>query len=78
MLVRAALINSLYRRGLGLTPRARTQHPKGALVNHLSTDISRVDYAAQWFHPSWTSPIQVSRLEIRSIVRFVKLTERPL
>lgn len=60
ILARAALINSLYARGLGLTPKARTIHSNGALVNHLSTDISRIDYLFQWFHPMWTAPVQVS------------------
>lgn len=45
VLARAALIGSLYKRGLSLTPKERTLHPGAALVNHMSTDISRVDFA---------------------------------
>jgi len=45
VLARTALIGSLYKRGLSLTPRERTIHPGSALVNHMSTDISRVDFA---------------------------------
>lgn len=59
LLARTALVGSLYKRGLSLTPHERTLHPASALVNHMSTDISRVDYAAQWFHAAWTAPIQV-------------------
>lgn len=51
ILGRASLINSLYKRGLALSPRSRTVHTNGALVNHLSTDISRIDYLFQWAHP---------------------------
>jgi ATP-binding cassette subfamily C (CFTR/MRP) protein 1 len=66
VLARAALIGSLYKRGVYLTPKARTQIPHAALVNHvgviiattglsvliiiqISTDVSRIDAAAQWF-----------------------------
>ncbi|KAF9516365.1 hypothetical protein BS47DRAFT_1371770 [Hydnum rufescens UP504] len=59
---RTALINSLYTRSLNFTPKARTIHSNGTLVNHLSTDISRIDYFFQWFHPTWTSSIQATLL----------------
>ncbi|KAB5592292.1 ABC transporter C family [Ceratobasidium theobromae] len=52
---RAALTASLYSRGLRLRP-GQDQHD---LVNHISTDVSRVDYCAQWFHAIWTAPIQI-------------------
>jgi hypothetical protein len=48
-LVRAALINSLYKRGVSLSGKSRTELPNSVLVNHLSADISRVEMAAQWF-----------------------------
>ncbi|KAG8878402.1 hypothetical protein FRB97_002483 [Tulasnella sp. 331] len=59
VLARAALVSSLYKRGLTLTPKARTRHSNAALINHMSTDISRIDFAAQWIHAVWTAPIQV-------------------
>ncbi|KAG8982744.1 hypothetical protein FRB90_006577, partial [Tulasnella sp. 427] len=59
VLARCALISSLYKRGLKLTPKARSKHSNAALINHMSTDISRIDYAAAWFHAVWTAPIQV-------------------
>ncbi|KAG8974689.1 hypothetical protein FRB90_009724, partial [Tulasnella sp. 427] len=59
VLARCALISSLYKRGMKLTPKARSIHSNAALVNHMSTDISRIDYGAQWFHALWTAPIQV-------------------
>lgn len=86
VLARAALIGSLYKRGLAMTPKERTLHPGAALVNHMSTgkhydpprgrsvahvypDISRVDYAAQWFHATWTAPIQVTLCMILLLVQ---------
>ncbi|EJD47908.1 ABC protein [Auricularia subglabra TFB-10046 SS5] len=60
VLARAALISSLYKRGMRLTPKSRTIHRHADLVNHISTDVSRIDYAAQWFHAFWTAPIQIT------------------
>ncbi|KAF8333586.1 ABC protein [Cantharellus anzutake] len=59
-MARAALINSIYTRGLSFTPRSRKVHTSAALVNHLSADISRIDYLFQWAHPAWTAPVQVA------------------
>lgn len=39
ILARAALISSVYRRGVNLTGKARTKFPNSALVNHISTDV---------------------------------------
>ncbi|KAI0711948.1 P-loop containing nucleoside triphosphate hydrolase protein [Cerioporus squamosus] len=49
LLARAALISSVYKRGVSLTGKARMTLPNAALVTHISTDISRVDACAQWF-----------------------------
>lgn len=43
LLARAALITSVYKRGVRLTGKARTTLPNSALVNHISTDV-RVNY----------------------------------
>ncbi|KZP16437.1 ABC protein [Athelia psychrophila] len=59
-LARAALIASLYKRGMRLTGRSRTHITNATLINHISTDVSRVDTCAQWFHAAWTTPIQVT------------------
>ncbi|PBL03741.1 ABC protein [Armillaria gallica] len=59
VLARAALIHSIYKRGVVLTGEARTQFSNAALINHISTDVSRIDAASQWFHAGWTAPIQV-------------------
>ncbi|KAI9000636.1 P-loop containing nucleoside triphosphate hydrolase protein [Trametes punicea] len=60
LLARAALISSIYKRGVSLTGKARTTLPNSALVTHISTDVSRIDACAQWFHAVWTAPIQVT------------------
>ncbi|KAJ7708108.1 P-loop containing nucleoside triphosphate hydrolase protein [Mycena rosella] len=60
VLARTALTGALYRRAVGLTPKARTRLSNSAVLNHVSTDVSRVDACAQWFHAAWTAPIQVT------------------
>ncbi|KAJ6454129.1 ABC protein [Mycena sanguinolenta] len=60
VLARTALTGALYRRALHLTPAARLRLPNSAVLNHVSTDVSRVDACAQWFHAAWTAPIQTT------------------
>ncbi|KAG1832564.1 ABC protein [Suillus subalutaceus] len=60
VLARAALITCIYERGVNLTGKARVKLNNATLVNHISTDVSRIDACAQWFHASWTAPIQVT------------------
>ena len=59
VLLRAGLITAIYNKALTLSTRARHTHPNGKLVNHISTDVSRIDFAAQFFHMGWTAPIQL-------------------
>ncbi|KAJ3923547.1 ABC protein [Lentinula edodes] len=58
VLARGALTNSVYKRSVVLTGRARIEYTNAKLVNSISTDISRIDAASQWF-VRWTAPIQV-------------------
>ncbi|KAJ7116426.1 P-loop containing nucleoside triphosphate hydrolase protein [Mycena epipterygia] len=60
VLARAALTASIYKRGVRLTGKARTTLTNSDILNHVSTDVSRIDVCAQWFHAAWTAPIQVS------------------
>ncbi|KAK7032833.1 ABC protein [Favolaschia claudopus] len=60
ILVRSALTASIYKRGVRLTGKARTTLTNSDIMNHVSTDLSRIDACAQWFHAAWTAPIQVA------------------
>ncbi|KAG1747121.1 ABC protein [Suillus paluster] len=60
VLARAALITCIYERGVNLTGKARVKLSNAALVNHISTDVSRIDACARLFHAAWTAPIQVT------------------
>ncbi|KAJ7510425.1 ABC transporter [Mycena galericulata] len=59
VLVRGGLITAIYSRSLHLTSRARSTLTNGKLVNHISSDVSRIDFCAGFFHMSWTAPIQM-------------------
>jgi len=49
LLARTALITCIYERGVNLTGKERVKLSNSTLVNHISTDVSRVDACAQWF-----------------------------
>ncbi|KAI0303610.1 ABC transporter [Multifurca ochricompacta] len=59
-LIRAGLITAIYSRSLRLTTRARAKLPNGRLVNHISTDVSRLDFCCGFFHMFWSAPIQMA------------------
>ncbi|ORY64744.1 P-loop containing nucleoside triphosphate hydrolase protein [Leucosporidium creatinivorum] len=58
VLARGALIAAIYRRAMVMSGRARVTITNSKLVSHISTDISRVDFCASFFHLSWTCAIQ--------------------
>ncbi|KAH9989454.1 ABC transporter [Russula vinacea] len=60
VLLRGGLITAIYSRSLRLTTRARATLPNGRLVNHISTDVSRIDFCCGFFHMFWAAPIQMS------------------
>lgn len=61
VLLRTALITSVFSRALSLTSRARTMGgmTAGKFVGLISTDVSRIDYCAGYFHMAWTAPLQM-------------------
>ncbi|KDQ57208.1 hypothetical protein JAAARDRAFT_35814 [Jaapia argillacea MUCL 33604] len=59
VLLRGGLITAIYSRSLHLTNRARATLTNGKLVNHISTDVSRIDFCAGFFHMAWSAPIQM-------------------
>ncbi|EKM58203.1 uncharacterized protein PHACADRAFT_116921 [Phanerochaete carnosa HHB-10118-sp] len=60
VLVRGGLITAIYDRSLRLSSRARTTLTNGKLVNHISTDVSRIDFCCGFFHLAWIAPIQMA------------------
>ncbi|TYJ53516.1 hypothetical protein B9479_005847 [Cryptococcus floricola] len=66
---RTAIVTSIYQQALQFTQKSRGLIPNGKLVNHISTDTSRIDFAAGLFHMLWTSPIQMVIIIIILIVQ---------
>jgi len=61
VLARAALIASIYERGVHLTGKERVKLTNAALVNHISTDVSH-SYDLKPFRYMYIVP-QVSRID---------------
>ncbi|KAM0753983.1 ABC transporter [Meredithblackwellia eburnea MCA 4105] len=59
ILARGALIAAVYRRAMVLSGRARVKISNSKLVNHISTDISRIDFASSFFHFGYTCIFQL-------------------
>lgn len=68
-MLRSAIISSIFNRALRLTQKSRGELPNGKLVNHISTDTSRIDFAAGFFHMTWTAPIQFIVISIILLVQ---------
>ncbi|OWZ63367.1 hypothetical protein AYX15_04629 [Cryptococcus neoformans] len=69
VLSRAAIISAVYQQALQFTQKSRGQIPNGKLVNHISTDTSRIDFAAGFSHMLWTAPVQMIVIIIILIVQ---------
>ncbi|GAA5898535.1 hypothetical protein JCM6882_007809 [Rhodosporidiobolus microsporus] len=59
ILARAALIAAAYRKAMRMSGKARVQVSNAKLMSHISTSISRIDFASSFFHFSWTCIIQL-------------------
>lgn len=59
VLLRGGLITAIYHRSLHLSARARSTLTNGKLVNHISTDVSRIDFCCSFFHMVWSAPVQM-------------------
>lgn len=76
-LARAALSCSVFKRATILSNTSRAVYSNGKLMNHLSTDISRIDYACMWM-PSIPSAVpQVRPLARSRSHRASSLTSSP-
>ncbi|WFD40423.1 uncharacterized protein MJAP1_003409 [Malassezia japonica] len=64
---RAALVSGIYKRALNMQGRDRST---GKLVNHISTDVSRIDFGAQWWLVTFTAPVELIVCIIILLSRF--------
>ena len=59
VLLRGGLITAIYERSLKLSSRARATLTNGKLVNHISTDVSRIDFCCSYMQLGLTAPVQM-------------------
>ncbi|KAI0768063.1 P-loop containing nucleoside triphosphate hydrolase protein [Trametes elegans] len=59
VLLRGGLITAIYDRSLRLSSRARATLTNGKLVNHISTDVSRIDFCCSFLQLAITAPVQM-------------------
>ncbi|WFD23830.1 hypothetical protein MEQU1_002524 [Malassezia equina] len=64
---RAALVSGLFNRALNMQGRDRST---GKLTNHVSTDISRIDFGAQWWLLTFTAPVEIIVCLVILLTRF--------
>ncbi|PKI84023.1 hypothetical protein MVES_001934 [Malassezia vespertilionis] len=64
---RAALSTTVFRRALNMQGRDRST---GKLVNHISTDVSRIDFGAQWWLLTFTAPVEIIVCLVILLTRF--------
>lgn len=50
----------MYDHSLRLTSRARSFMTNGKIINHISSDLARIEYCAGVWHLSWTSYIKLA------------------
>ena len=64
---RAALISGIFKRALRMHGRDRST---GKLVNHISTDVSRIDFGAGWWLLTFTAPVEIIVCLVILLTRF--------
>ena len=71
---RAALISAIFKRALKMQGRDRST---GKLVNHVSTDVSRIDFGAGWWLLAFTAPVEIVICLIILLCKFCLLYTSP-
>ncbi|RPD61094.1 P-loop containing nucleoside triphosphate hydrolase protein [Lentinus tigrinus ALCF2SS1-7] len=59
VLLRGGLITAIFDRSLKLSSRARATLTNGKLVNHISTDVSRIDFCCSFMQMGLSAPVQM-------------------
>lgn len=57
--IRTSLITTIYRKGLLLSSKAKQDFSTGKVTNLMSTDTTRLDFLAGYFHILWTAPLMI-------------------
>ncbi|KAF3341336.1 ABC transporter C family member 3 [Carex littledalei] len=57
---RAALVGTIYQKGLTLSSRSRQSHTSGEMINIMSVDANLVSLFSLYMHEFWLVPIQIA------------------
>ncbi|KAJ3694201.1 hypothetical protein LUZ60_009681 [Juncus effusus] len=57
--VRAALVGTVYEKGLSLSSKSRQSRTSGEIINVLSVDVERIGTFGWYIHDLWMVPIQI-------------------
>ncbi|KAF9581339.1 hypothetical protein BGW38_001686 [Lunasporangiospora selenospora] len=66
--IRTSLITTIYRKGLVLSAKAKQDFSTGKITNLMSTDTTRLDILAGFFHVLWSAPLSVVIILILLVV----------
>ncbi|KAF9120571.1 hypothetical protein BGW39_011263 [Mortierella sp. 14UC] len=66
--IRTVLITTIYRKGLLLSSKAKQDFSTGKVTNLMSTDTTRLDFVAGYFHVIWTAPLMIALIMVLLIV----------
>lgn len=58
VLARTAIISNVYRKASKLSGKAKASYSNGRITNLMSTDTTRIDFCAGYFHFVWAAPIE--------------------
>ncbi|XP_078175277.1 ABC transporter C family member 3-like [Carex rostrata] len=58
--VQAALVGTIYQKGLTLSSQSRQSRTSGEMINIMSVDTDRVSLFSWYMHDLWLAPIQIS------------------
>ncbi|KAF9921984.1 hypothetical protein FBU30_007941 [Linnemannia zychae] len=65
---RTVLITTIYRKGLLLSSKAKQEFSTGKVTNLMSTDTTRLDFVAGYFHVIWTAPLMIVLIMVLLLV----------
>ncbi|KAG0018030.1 hypothetical protein BGZ81_010421 [Podila clonocystis] len=66
--IRTSLITTIYRKGLILSAKSKQDFSTGKITNLMSTDTTRLDFLAGFFHILWTAPLMILLILVLLIV----------
>ncbi|KAJ7893786.1 multidrug resistance-associated ABC transporter [Mycena leptocephala] len=77
LLVRTAIIGSIFRKSLRLSGRARLEHSVGQITTMISSDVEKFDLLSYLVHYTWIAPLQLI-IVIGLLIKTLLIVAAPL